>query len=271
MNREKFADAPLQPGRQTMRRILFWFVPLALACGSAVVLAYGFYRAAAGGAGQPVGEPPARIARAEATAGSPLQVILLGDSVARGTGDASGLGIGGSIDAELAKRKTAKRPTINLAVNGARTSGLLDQLSSRGVQRLITESDVVVISIGGNDLFAMTDRSGEASMERFESLSGPVLDRVEAIVARIREVNPNGRIFLLGLYNPFAGSEQGRKLAQFIKRWNAKLEERFDQDTNLTVVETYDIFSHKDRLSFDRFHPGDEAYAIIGRRIAEAL
>jgi lysophospholipase L1-like esterase len=36
-------------------------------------------------------------------------------------------------------------------------------------------------------------------------------------------------------------------------------------------VQTSDIFASHDRLSADRFHPGDEGYALIARRIADGI
>ena len=63
----------------------------------------------------------------------------------------------------------------------------------------------------------------------------------------------------------------GPILTMFVNRWNAMLTQRFANDPNIVVVETYDIFAFRDRLSFDRFHPKDEGYAAIARRIADAL
>jgi len=37
------------------------------------------------------------------------------------------------------------------------------------------------------------------------------------------------------------------------------------------IVQTSDIFAYRDRLSFDRFHPNDEGYSLIARRIADAI
>ena len=37
------------------------------------------------------------------------------------------------------------------------------------------------------------------------------------------------------------------------------------------VVQTADLFTWRDRLSLDRFHPGDEGYTLIARRIADAF
>jgi lysophospholipase L1-like esterase len=60
-------------------------------------------------------------------------------------------------------------------------------------------------------------------------------------------------------------------VSKFVNCWNAALMERFEGDPNFTLVQTADLFSHADRLSFDRFHPREEAYRIIARRIAEGL
>jgi len=46
---------------------------------------------------------------------------------------------------------------------------------------------------------------------------------------------------------------------------------RFGGDANVTIVPTSDLFSHHDRLSLDRFHPGDEGYQLIAERIAESM
>jgi lysophospholipase L1-like esterase len=98
-----------------------------------------------------------------------------------------------------------------------------------------------------------------------------VLDRVDRIVRELRELSPKARIFVIGLYNPYAKGPLGPILTMFVNRWNAMLTQRFANDPNVIVVETYDIFAFRDRLSFDRFHPRDEGYAAIARRIADAL
>ena len=87
----------------------------------------------------------------------------------------------------------------------------------------------------------------------------------------LRQLSPKSRIFVIGLYNPYGKGPLGPILTMFVNRWNAMLTQRFANDPNVVVVETYDIFAFRDRLSFDRFHPKDEGYAAIARRIADAL
>lgn len=252
-----------------MRRFLFWYLPVTAALAAACVFAYGFTAYLRGDTGEPVDFVP----RADAAAEAPreqIAPILLGDSLARGAGDQEGLGIGGRLDQELRRRGIRARRTYNVAVNGARTRDLLEVLDRPNVQQLLRESNVIIVSIGGNDLWGGNDWRNAAPPDSEAAMTG-VLERIEAAVAKIRAVNPRGRIFFIGLYNPFAASPNGRELTALVNRWNARLLEAFGDDPDFTLVATADVFSHRDRLALDRFHPGGEGYALIARRIADAL
>jgi lysophospholipase L1-like esterase len=251
-----------------LRKLLYWFLPLVAAIAGAAVFGYGFYSYARGDVGEPVSVGPAQ----QKPAG-PVRLItpiLLGDSLARGAGDESGLGIGGRLDAQLRQRHIAARPSVNIAVNGARTADLVEQLRSPNVQTLLGQSNCIIVSIGGNDLFGAGDWRSAAPPNP-EAIMDGVLERVQQIVAAIRKANPKGRIFVVGLYNPFTDAPFGKVIAQFVNRWNALEIEKFESDPNITIVQTSDIFSHRDRLSADRFHPNQEGYGMIATRIAESL
>jgi lysophospholipase L1-like esterase len=196
--------------------------------------------------------------------------VILGDSLARGAGDERGLGIAGRLDAELRRRGIRARRTYNLGVSGARTHDLLRQLESTNLQRILGESNAIIISIGGNDLWGGTDWRNVAAGEA-EARMNEVLGRIEQIVGKVRAANPRARIFFIGLYNPFVSSVEGKQLTALVNRWNARLLEEFGDDTDFTLVATADLFSHRDRLSVDRFHPGGEGYELIARRIAEGV
>jgi lysophospholipase L1-like esterase len=252
-----------------MKRVWIWFAPATIAIVSAAVLAQGFYLGVRGSAGELIG-PGAEPTGYEETI-RPLSVVLLGDSLARGVGDQSGLGIGGNLDILLSETDPEHRPSANLAVSGSRTPELLRQLERESLRAIVAQADLVVISIGGNDLFGAARGGGEAPPETPDAAIEEVADRVERAVRIVRESAPEARVFLLGLYNPFAGSEFGDIIAPGVSLWNARMLERFRDDPNVTVVQTYDLFSHRDRLSADRFHPGEAAYAIIARRIVDSL
>lgn len=251
------------------RTILYWYLPLAIGLIAASVFATGFVMVLGGKVGEPVSQPT--ISKpAPAIPSEGIRTMILGDSLARGTGDETGLGIGGRFDSELDRLKLKKQKTINVAINGARTTDLLKQLESANIRRLIGESNIVIVSVGGNDLFGDAE-SRNGAPPNPEKVMDTVMGRVEQVIGIVREANPKARIFLIGLYNPFRGSEYGKLATLYVNRWNARLSARFESDPNLTLVQTSDLFSHHDRLSFDRFHPGGEAYRLIARRIADSL
>jgi lysophospholipase L1-like esterase len=195
--------------------------------------------------------------------------IILGDSLARGTGDEAGLGIGGRLVDELRRKHIQTGNIVNLAINGARTGDLLQQLQSHNVRVLLGEANVIIVSIGGNDLWG--DNWRNAVPANPESTMDAVLGRVASAVKSIREASPSARIFVVGLYNPFVAAPMGKMLTPFVNEWNGKLIERFARDPNVVVVQTTDLFEWRDRLSLDRFHPADEGYALIARRIADGF
>ncbi len=254
-----------------MRRFLFWYLPLSVSLVAVAVFAYGFISYLSGERGTPVDFAPRLSASAEPVRQRDvIAPVILGDSLARGAGDERGLGIPGRLDAELSRRSIRARRTYNLGVNGSRTPDLLRQLESENVQQILRDANVIIVSIGGNDLWGGNDWRN-ASPGDAESKMTDVLTRIERALERIRTVNPRARIFFIGLYNPFVSTPEGKVLSALVSRWNARLLEHFGNDANFTLVQTADLFSHRDRLSVDRFHPGGEGYELIARRIAESL
>lgn len=258
-----------------MRRFLYWYLPLGASLVSATVFGAGFFSYLTGRTGTPMSIADATTTAGEATAKAAaratVQPLIIGDSLARGAGDESGLGIGGRLDEELRTRKLVASKTVNLGINGARTADLLRQLETANVKRLIGEANVLIVSIGGNDLWAGGTDWRNAPPSDPDKVMDTVLDRIEKGVRIMRDANPKARIMFVGLYNPFSATAFGARLSALVNRWNAKLLDRFGDDPNFTLVQTADLFTHHDRLALDRFHPGAEGYALIARRIADGL
>ena len=252
-----------------MRRFFLWYLPLATALFATAIFAAGFYSFLSGDIGEPVA--PVRSAITATAPRSTIAPIVLGDSLARGQGDDTGLGIGGRLVDELKRSKVPVQPAVNLAVNGALTKDLEAQLDSRSVQTLIAQSNVVIISIGGNDLWGGAEGLRRAPRKNPEKVMGATLDSLDRIVKKVRAANPRARIFIVGLYNPFVNAPFGSVLSVLVSKWSSMEFDRFAADTNVTIVQTSDLFSHRTRLSLDNFHPNDEGYELIARRIAESL
>ena len=252
-----------------MRRFFYWHLPLVFALVATALFASGFYAFVRGDTGEPVEMPP-RTAPAPVAPASSITPIIVGDSLARGTGDRAGLGISGRLDQELRRRGIHAKKTVNIAVNGARTGDLLTELDLPNVQRLLAQSNVIIVSIGGNDLLGGTDwRSAPPSNPVM--MMTRVLDHIDQAVKKIRGDNAKARIFIIGLYNPYSNAPAGRIVTTLVNRWNAQLIEHFSADPNIFIVQTSDIFANHNRLAVDNFHPADEGYELIARRIADAM
>src|SRR5260370_19555044 len=141
-----------------MRRFLVWYLPITVALVAAIFFAAGFYSFLSGDTGTSV----SRLSAQRVIVSAPrkqIVPIILGDSLGRGTGDESGLGIGGRFVDELKRRKIDTKNIVNLAINGARTADLLQQLESHNVQVVIAQSNAIIVSIGGHHLWGGHSRN----------------------------------------------------------------------------------------------------------------
>lgn len=192
------------------------------------------------------------------------EVVILGDSVARGAGDESGRGIAGVL-ATMAKIKVT-----NLAIDGARTANVLRLLARPHARDAVRRADVVVLSIGGNDLFGN-------SYEQWRSLLVPRIAsrfaaaRVARVVSRIRRINSSARIILLGLYNPYRRTSLGAWVDVQVARWDSRLIGTFATIRAVTVIRITDLLVKPRTISTDRFHPSAAGYRAIASRIWSAI
>ena len=192
------------------------------------------------------------------TAGGVHRLAVVGDSVAHGAGDETGRGISGNLAQQL------NAQVSNLGIDGARTPDVLRLLGTAAARQAIVSADAIVVSIGGNDLYG--DSVARLLAAAWPALHmTPTLDRVAAIVTRLHKINPEARVYLLGLFDPYHLPELDRQVAI----WDSSLIARFAEDADVDVVRIADLFIYTSRLSsLDHFHPGAAGYAAIAARIA---
>lgn len=96
-----------------------------------------------------------------------VNIVVLGDSLAKGTGDNSGAGFVKRAAAILSKDGLKANVLGNLGINGLTTAGLQSKLEEEGVQYALRQANTIFISIGGNDLFRGSEllQSGNAEAE----------------------------------------------------------------------------------------------------------
>ncbi|WP_439021083.1 SGNH/GDSL hydrolase family protein [Bacillus thuringiensis] len=200
-----------------------------------------------------------------------LQIVSLGDSLTRGVGDKEGIGYIGRMKEDLQKDYKQKVALTNLAVSGAKMPDLLKQIESSGTQYSIKQADVIVLTIGGNDLFPGWESLGKIDLETYRPDTETFQSEAKKIIEEIRKVNTDSPIFWLGLYNPFEDVEDLKGSSNIVVDWNASLEKLALTDKNVYITPTFDLFQNrgKDLLYSDHFHPNEVGYTYMAERLVQ--
>jgi len=259
-----------------LSRFWLWTAPLAVGIAAALVFGSGFVLALRGATGQPLGEPPrARPTPAPSSAARDgvYRILVVGDSLAKGTGDETGKGF--AVNVLEAFKKKGPAEITNLAVNGMESPEVLALVESANVRALAKGASLILVSVGGNDLSHSLTR-GSAPTDVVDAVAdsrGRYVQNLRAILAALRESNPGARICVLGLYDPFGGEKgSGRVGASVILQWNTLITETALAFPSVTVVPTFDLFQGRpDRLSADHYHPDAKAYEEIARRVLQIV
>jgi lysophospholipase L1-like esterase len=202
-----------------------------------------------------------------------LTIVALGDSLTRGTGDETGKGYVGNVLEEVKKKTDQKVRLTNLGISGQRSDQLKEQVQEVEVQRQIKAADVILITIGGNDLFRGGQGLENLDNEDISEVEKKYFENMNAVFTQIRQANSSANIFFIGLYNPFIDFEEGKDLSKIVRHWNYQSAELSAGYTNIVFVPTFDLFelNVNDYLYTDKFHPNTKGYRLIAERVASLL
>ena len=260
-------------------RFWLWTAPVAIGAVAAVILGAGLVLALRGAAGEPIGEaaPPVRAVSPTPLPGGVRRVLVIGDSLARGTGDESGRGFAGDVVDAL--RKRGKAELVNLGVNGMESPEIRGIAESANVRNVAASASLILVSAGANDLSHSAGRPGAAPTEVADAIAATrkaYAENLRAILAALRASNPTAPIGVIGLYDPFStapfgdGIGGGRLGGEVIVQWNALVAATALAFPNVFVVPTFDLFQgREDRLSADKYHPNKAGYELIAQRILQ--
>ncbi|WP_160719111.1 SGNH/GDSL hydrolase family protein [Bacillus sp. USDA818B3_A] len=255
-------------GKNTIRTItavgilfcLLWVVGLGWAVGE-------YY------AGKPEEVPDTNTTSKKVENKEGLSIVALGDSLTRGTGDETGKGYVGDLTDEI-KEKTKKPVQLtNLGINGQRSDQLRKQVQQTEVARQIQKADMVLVTIGGNDLFRGGQGLTDYSSANIAKIEKQYLANLKFIFEQIRKNNKTANVFFIGLYNPFIEMDQGKEMSKVVRHWNYDSAEVSAAFPKIIFVPTFDLFELKvnDYLYSDKFHPNSKGYRLIAERVASLL
>ncbi|MCM3573762.1 MULTISPECIES: SGNH/GDSL hydrolase family protein [Mesobacillus] len=206
-----------------------------------------------------------------------LHIVAAGDSLTQGVGDSTNTG--GYIPylaEQLEKEKTIKNANFdNFGVRGNRTDQLLKRLKNKDIQSSVKEADLVILTIGGNDLMKVVKENfSSLKLNHFKTEQKLFAKQLQEIFLAIRNQNQEAPIVLVGLYNPFYNwFADVKEMNQIVDEWNGQSLSIVAQDGNAYFVDIHDIFLNNEEnlLYTDYFHPNDLGYQLIADRIYEIL
>ena len=202
-----------------------------------------------------------------------LKIVALGDSITRGVGDDEGTGYVGRLKNSLQKEYKQSTSISNLAVSGAKTSNLLNDLKKKNIQETISTADKIILSIGGNDLFPGADQLNQQFLSKYRPDEKTFNNNLQTIFKLIRQQNPSASIYVFGYYNPFHNVQGLDASSIFVSRWNEILEQSVLKIKNAYVIPTFDLFYNEEDkyLYTDHFHPNKDGYIEMANRLTRKL
>ena len=257
-----------------------WYSILTIACVGFIVLSMGFYQAIiVTTAVTPQPSTKAEIpqtsldsTKLSSKKANSFKVLILGDSVAKGTGDEKGKGFSGYLP-EYFKNSTSRDILIdNAGIDGLESIGLLEQLQSRKLEKTIVESDFILVSIGGNDVRSILSLNDLAKEDQFKVRLDSYLGNLEQTMKVLRTTNPNSIVIFLGLYNPYEKASNVED-TRLLNTWNYNTQQLVEDDGKGIFIPTYDLlkFNLGRYVAKDGLHPNSAGYQALSNRISKSV
>ncbi len=201
-----------------------------------------------------------------------FRIVAFGDSLTKGFGDETIKGYVGNVKEKLIKSTNKDVRVNNFAVNGYTSSKLLsDLMDHSGSLKAAEGADVVMFTIGGNDLY----RQGKDKIDPklYAERSGKAKKQLQSIMKIFSENNPKSLIVYVGLYNPFVDKNEREAFDQAVTDWNADAAHYAATLPNVLVVNVADLFARKTNsyLYIDQYHPNALGYERMATRVAQVL
>ena len=201
------------------------------------------------------------------------QIVALGDSLTRGTGDQSGKGYIGYLVDDLKEKTEREIKLSNLAIKGQVSDQAVKQLQKPEIRRQVRTADAIIMTIGGNDLFQGGQALEHLSSEENNQVKAVFLENLDKVIQEIRKVNPDAAVYYVGLYNPFNDLEDAKTTSAIVRQWNFDSAELAADYKEIVYVPTFDLFelNTNDYLFNDKFHPNAAGYNLIAERVASLI
>jgi lysophospholipase L1-like esterase len=264
----------------TVLKKILWFSTLLLSLIGIIALSAGFYQALTV-TGQPSQKRAVPLVRND-TGENPgvslpkksnsVSLIIIGDSIAKGTGDETGKGFSFYLRDYL-KNQTPKEVVANtIGIDGLQTNGLLELMRGEKLKPALADADLLLISIGGNDLRRIRRLKDMTRDDGFQKTFDSYVTGLTSILKTIRRTNSAALIIFIGLYNPLT-TEISSDDIRFLLAWNEGTQKIIEQEGRAIFIPTYDLFklNVSKYVAPDTLHPNAAGYEAIANRIGKDI
>lgn len=202
------------------------------------------------------------------------QIVAIGDSLTQGVGDSTKQGgYVGILDSQL--NADDNLVTFdNFGKRGNRTDQLLKRIDEPEIVESLKSADMVIMTIGANDIMqVLKENFTNITYDVFSKERVNYEKRLQQIFVKLKKLNPNASVYLVGFYNPFQQYfEHIKELDMIVDDWN-HTSEQVAKEAGATFIPTKDIFinTEVDLFADDHFHPNDLGYKLMAERILNYL
>lgn len=204
-------------------------------------------------------------------------VVGLGDSLTEGVGDEyKRNGYFGRLTDAMSGWEGVKEVHVdNLAKKGRRSDQLLDQLEDPEAQEYLKNADLIVFTIGGNDIMKVVKRDlFNLKVKPFYDELEQYSSRIDEVFSIIRALNNDAIIIVGGLYNPLSNvMDETPEFEDILASWNNALEVQTVLDDKSCFVPVRDLFNSNENMVYhtDFFHPNAKGYEEMANRFLESI
>ncbi|WP_050615874.1 GDSL-type esterase/lipase family protein [Bacillus testis] len=210
--------------------------------------------------------------------------LSLGDSLAAGMNSDNKVDSNGFSDVAakyLSDNKMIGSYSKEFAVPGYTTSQVLKDLNEKAaLQDTVKKSKLISISVSANDLLSigkMNEATGMMEIDRTKLVPtlGTISANYSAIMKKIKELNPNADVYVMGYYfpYPYMNDQQKPELIQMEKGLNELLR-GIAVTNNATFVDVYSKFGDDTKPYLPNpksIHPNAAGYKLMADALIEAI
>lgn len=201
-----------------------------------------------------------------------VSLLIIGDSIAKGTGDETGKGFSFYLPDYL-KNQTPKEVVANtISIDGLHTNSLLELVRGENLKLALAAADLLLISIGGNDLRQISRLKGMERDDGFQKTFDSYVTGLTSILRTIRKTNGDALIIFIGLYSPSVQDISPDDI-RLLLTWNEGTQNIIEQEGRAIFIPTYDLFklNISKYIALDALHPNAAGYQAIANRIGKNI